>query len=82
MVKTKYRNRFTSNHISSLLHVKQGLTDGCTSFNPTTDMLKVNKFSNNDYTFDLEYTIVIKKCVLFAIFSKYEANPLVVFWYN
>ena len=54
MVKTKYRNRFTSNHISSVLHVKQGLTDGCTSFDPTTDMLKVNKFSNNDYTIDLE----------------------------
>lgn len=49
MIKTKYRNRFTSNHVSSILHIKQGLTDGCTKFVPTTDMIKINKFSNNDY---------------------------------
>lgn len=54
LVKTKYRNRFLSDHVSCLLHVKQNLTEGCTAFNPSPDMLKNNKISSNDYISNIQ----------------------------
>lgn len=54
IIKTKYRNRFLPNHISCLLHVKQSLSDGCTSFEPSKEMLQCNKLSCNEYNTDSE----------------------------